>query len=109
MQYRGEFDTPITNWNYRSSVECPACNSDAAVGGDEVLERDISNPYVDRYGDTEPQVTLTVALEELACANCHLVISDFDLLELARIDTSFEHEGSLEDVADLYEEEYNNE
>lgn len=103
------FDTPITNWNYRSYVECPACNSDAAVGGDEVLERDISNPYVDRYGDTEPQVTLTVALEELACANCHLVISDFDLLELARIDTSFEHEGSLEDVADLYEEEYNNE
>ncbi|WP_279071202.1 hypothetical protein [Microbacterium lacticum] len=66
------FDTPITNWNYRSYVECPACNSDAAVGGDDVLERDVSNPCVDRYGDTEPQVTLTIALEEFACANCRM-------------------------------------
>ena len=66
------FDTPITTWNYRSYVECPACNSEAAVGGDDVLERDVSNPCVDRYGDTEPQVTLTIALEEFACANCRM-------------------------------------
>ena len=61
------------------------------------------------YDDPDPHVTLIVATEELSCDYCHLALSDADLLERAGVEMSFETEGSLEDVADLFEEEYNNE
>jgi len=103
------FNSPMINWNHRAYSLCPACGNEAEMGGDEILERDVSHPYIDRYDDAEPQVTLTVATEELACEHCHLVLNTFELLELANIDTSFEVEGTLDDVADLFEAEYNNE
>lgn len=103
------FTSPIINWSYRDYAPCPACNGDAEVGGDEVLERDVSMPYFEHHEDPEPQVTLSIATAEIACDACHLVISDFELLELADIELTFTVEGSFEDVADYFEAEYNNE
>jgi hypothetical protein len=103
------FISPVADWTYRAYTSCPACGGDAALGGDEVLERDVSHPYYEQYDDVEPQVTLTVATGELACERCHLVLTNLDLLELARVDTTFETEGTFDDVADLFDSEYNNE
>lgn len=100
------FENTASSWSYRSSHECPACGNGADIGGEEILDRELVRAS---YDDPDPHVTLVIATEELACESCHLILGEADLLERAEVDLSFEAEGSLEDVAELFEEEYNNE
>lgn len=97
---------PMFGWTHRVSAECPACGGDAMIGGDYVLERRAEH---DSHDWDILTVTLTVATSEFYCDTCHLSILDPDALELTELPASFETEGDLEDVADRYEEEYNNE
>lgn len=107
MQIEWErFENTARGWTHRATQFCPACDELADVGGEEVLDRELVRAS---YDDPDAHVMLIVATEELSCDYCHLALSDADLLERAGVEISFETEGSLEDVADLFEEEYNNE
>lgn len=105
------FVNPAGNWISSRTVQaqCPACASEGYLIGEEVLDRQISGHDLRDWDDPGPEVTLEIAAEEFACDHCHLVLSGYELLENADLPTTFDAEGTLEDVADLFDEEYNNE
>lgn len=91
---------------YSYSVVCPACEFEATIYGDDVVETDVSYGF-DRWGEPDIQVTLTVAPTALVCDQCRLHLGDYELLVEAGLDGDFDVEGSGDDID--YEAEYNNE
>lgn len=89
---------------YMGEVDCPACGNLARVGGEDVEERRLERSDFD-----EVALTLVVWTIYLGCEHCHLELVDVDLLDAAGIPSAFEVEGSADDIADLYDSEYNNE
>lgn len=101
----------LSHWKYSQPTECPACASDLGeYGGEEILDTDVSH-----HGDIDDfwssiTVMHTVGTEGFQCATCHLVIDDYELLQLVDgVPLDFEAEGDPAEIADYEYEEYNNE
>lgn len=106
----------LAQWNlfavaverFSQPCDCPAC--DGGLG--EVLGSDIIDTVTDMAGDPDDywgsvSVTHTVASDRFQCGACHLVIEDYEILQLTDVPLEFEAEGDPSDVAEY--EEYNNE
>lgn len=86
---------------------CPACGAESAIlGGDEKNAATMETFEDDERGVIEAFVTLEVNTDFLACSVCHLVITEYELLAEADVETAFDAEG---DFDDLDYEDYNNE
>ena len=100
----------VIYWDHIAYVNCPACEGAATIGGDEILERNVEDIYSHDPDDwRDAHVTLTIATDGLQCDDCHLELPGPDLIDAAGVDPTFEAEGGIDDIAHLYEEEYNNE
>ncbi|SDB95320.1 hypothetical protein [Microbacterium enclense] len=99
----------LQQWEYSQPTECPACESELGeFGGEEVLDSRTEHYVDDDDFWTSVSVTLTVATAAFQCANCHLVIDDYELLQIVEgVPLEFEAEGDPADYEDY--EEYNNE
>lgn len=94
---------------HTTSAECPACGATGTITGDSKLDSRAEHSMV-RYGGEEyDEITIwdSIASEAFSCDHCHLELNEFDLLEAAGLDESFEVEGDPEAYYD--EPEYNNE
>lgn len=90
------------------SAPCPACGAVGTLSGDEVLESRADQTVV-HYRDQEyvdVAIWDSIGSEIFSCDRCHLELSDFDLLEAAGLEQSFEVEG---DPSSYFEPEYDNE
>jgi hypothetical protein len=99
----------LQQWTHTQPADCPACESELGeIGGEEVLDS-----RIEYHGDEEDlwsstTVTLTVATAAFQCATRHLIIDDYELLQVVDgIPLDFEAEGDPAEYEDY--EEYNNE
>lgn len=91
--------------NYQQAEHCPACEGVGTVEGEDKI--DIKREYHQiAEDDYDISVTLTISSEYFSCANCGLVLDQYQLLEQAGIAESFETEGDYDDID--YGEEYGN-
>ncbi|HEY0117805.1 MAG TPA: hypothetical protein VGC04_03390, partial [Cellulomonas sp.] len=90
-------------WEYRAEVECPACGAYGSAESDSYDDYDRN-----WSGDPEETPTLTVRFtpEYFSCPNCHLVLSEYDLVEEAGL--AVEQETEIEDDGRGWEPEYGN-
>lgn len=94
--------------------QCPACEFDGVLQGDEELERERERTvfsgetiYDQRdYDYAYPTFTLTIAAEYFSCPHCHLVLNRYEFVEQAGLPATFEVEG-VED-SEYAEPEYGN-
>lgn len=96
---------------HRAAADCPACGSAGLLEGDEVIDTEVhyspTGDYAEEYGYLdEVSVSLTIGAEYFSCPACQLVLPSYDLIDQAGIDTDFEVEGDIDDIAQ--EAEYGN-
>ncbi|SDU25539.1 hypothetical protein [Jiangella alkaliphila] len=83
---------------------CPACGRQGVIEGEDVSDVDTQYERIDE--DYEVIVTLTVDSEFFSCPHCGLVLDNYQLLEQAGIQPTFEAEGDDSDIP--YEGDYGN-
>lgn len=86
---------------YQTPVECPACDLEGVLEGDEEFERERERTV--RVGETSyeqleydydyPTFTLTISADYFSCPHCHLVLDRLEFVEQARLPVAFEIEG----------------
>lgn len=82
-------------------AECPVCDETGILEGSEVLEENYTSDGEDAWLD------LVIGASYFSCSNCQLALDGLELLEMAKLETSFTVEG---DPSDYYgESEYFNE
>jgi hypothetical protein len=124
-QYRAGTMTTrmVAEWNsvgnltaymkYQTPWECPACDLEGVLEGDEEIERERERTvdagetaYEYEYDYDYPTFTLTIASEFFSCPHCHLVLDRLEYVEQAGLPLAFEIEG-VED-REYVESEYGN-
>ena len=85
--------------------DCPACGGQGVVEGDNVTDVETEYLRIDD-DDYDVMVTLTVASEYFSCPHCGLVLDDYQVLEEAGIEETFQADGDSSDIP--YEGEYGN-
>ncbi|GAB7146296.1 hypothetical protein [Mycobacterium riyadhense] len=90
-----------------NQTTCPACGEMGLVEGEEIHDREIEGHQVDE-AEWAYIVTLTVYAEYFSCSNCGLVLDRTELVEQAGIESIFEVEGTEDDLAHYFGEEYGN-
>jgi hypothetical protein len=99
---------------YQVPVECPACELDGVLEGDDEIERERERTV--RVGETSydpleydydhPTFTLTISADYFSCPNCHLILERLEYIEQAGLPVAFEIE-EVED-SEYRESEYGN-
>ncbi|RLL69095.1 hypothetical protein [Streptomyces sp. Z26] len=100
--------------SHSEAATCPACESAGLIEGEEELGQDVNyRPSADSGQDEEyyeyledVSVTLTIGAEYFSCPACQLVLNSYDLIRQAGMDTEFDVEGDIDDIAQ--EPEYGN-
>jgi hypothetical protein len=105
----------LTAWmKYRTPQQCPACDLEGVLEGDEELDRERERTVFTgetRYDEAEydydyPTFTLTIAADYFSCPHCHLVLNRPEVVDQAGLPAAFEVE-SVEN-AEYTEPDYGN-
>jgi hypothetical protein len=99
---------------YQTPQECPACDLDGVLEGDEELSRERERTVFTgetRYDQAEydydhPTFTLTIAADYFSCPHCHLVLNRLEFIGQAGLPVAFDVE-SVED-SEYREPDYGN-
>lgn len=87
-------------------VECPACENEGFLEGDEVVNVD-TQYYQISEEDYDVVVTLTVQGDYFGCPHCGLVLDSYELLSQVGLAEDFDIEGGSDDIP-AYEGDYGN-
>lgn len=93
----------IQSARYAADHDCPACDDYGWLGGDAVLDSDITGEFT-----RKPVVNLVVQANEFVCANCGLELSSAEMIAAAGLPEEFHAEGDEDDLSDYFEPEYGN-
>lgn len=96
---------------YQAPGECPACERDGVIEGEDELDREHERTVYVGEGLYEhdydyPTFTLTISTAYFSCPHCHLVLSRYEFIDQAGLPAAFEVQG-VEDF-DYREPEYGN-
>lgn len=89
--------------NYDAEVECPACGAMGTAGSDDAQNKDVT--WSDDAYETYPTIEVTFVPDFFSCPKCHLVLDNYDLIEVAEMN----EEHIIETDEPIYDEpEYGN-
>lgn len=92
--------------SHHTLAPCPACDYETGVlEGEDVIDRRISWDSDDEPSEYGPSFYAEVASDHFSCPRCHLVLAEYEQVEEAGVDGSFEVEA---DPDDFYEPDYGN-
>ncbi|MFE6164940.1 hypothetical protein ACFQ7F_39200 [Streptomyces sp. NPDC056486] len=101
---------------HSEAATCPACGSVGLLEGEEIVNTEVHYPSSSGYGLDEEydsdyvndvSVTLTIGADYFSCPACQLVLSSYDLIRQAGVETDFDVEGDAEEYL-AQEPEYGN-
>lgn len=91
---------------YSETARCPACGGQGVIEGEDSV--DVQMRY-EQIGEEDFEATLdvTAGADYFSCGNCGLVLDNYQLVEQAGFDTTFDTQGDESDIA-YYEGDYGN-
>jgi len=91
---------------YSEPATCPACGDSGMIEGKDYVDVQVGHEQIDEE-DFEVTLDVTANADYFSCGECGLVLDNYQLVEEAGFDTSFETQGDVSEIP-YYDGDYGN-